>query len=127
MVKPSEKQNKPEDLKRIGDYVAKGGERLEGDRVALDDILGEDIILKDFVFIPSTKFQEERKEGDAKKEFAVLQFCKQGEPKKLLTTATGGGAVVDALKQMPKQYLPILIRIKYTKSPTSGRRYLILE
>lgn len=124
MVKPGVKVTKPQELKRIGDYVnVAGAERLEGDRTDIEDILGEDIVLKDFVFIESTKFKEE---GKATGEFAVLQFSKVGE-EKVLTTACGGKVVVRALKEMPKQYLPVVIRITRQKSTTGTGRYYAIE
>ena len=105
MPSPKDRTSKPKELKRIGDYVTiAAGERLEGDKVDIEDILGVDIVLKDFVFIESTKFQDEKNpDGTPKKgEFAVLQFSKVGEDK-VLTTACGGKVVVRALKEMPKQ------------------------
>ncbi len=123
MAKPSERNNKPEALKRIGDYVQKGvGAQLEGEKVELENYMGQELVLKDFVFIPSTKFQQEGK----KSEFAVIQFTLPGSDK-LMTISCGGGAVVDSLKQMPKQYLPIAVTFKWQKSPQSGRRYITIE
>lgn len=112
---------KEEELKRLTDYVNVGvGERLEGEKVELEEILGDDIKMTDFHLVPSSKFAEEGK----KKEFAVIQFEQEG---KLCTTMTGGQVVVDRLKMMPKNYLPVIIKIVRIKSPESGRKYLSIE
>lgn len=126
MTKPSDKVVKPAELKRLTDYVEVGvGERLEGERIDLQSsgVLGEDITLLDFVFIPSTKYVPEDQD---KGEFLVMQYKRPGEDK-VYTSTCGGGAVKDALKQMPKNYLPVIIRIKWQKSESSGRRYLMIE
>lgn len=102
-----------EAMKRLTDYVNVGGSQLEGERVNLEDVLGEDIKLTDFIFMPSTKYEK-------KGEFAIIQFEYEG---KLCTTSTGGEVVVNALKQMPKNYLPVIIKIVKVK----GKRYYSLE
>lgn len=124
MPKPGQRETKPSELKRIGDYVEIGvGERLEGERIDIEEILGEDVALYDFVFISSTKYQtEEGKKG----KFAVIQFKRAGNDD-LLTTACGGKVVVTALEEMPKQYLPITIRITLQKSKSGGGRYYNIE
>lgn len=124
MPKPREKDSKPEELKRLTDYVTIGaGERLEGERIDLQGVLGEELQLIDFVFIPSTKYAEE---GKDKGEFVVIQYKRPGDDS-LYTSSCGGVVVKQALKEMPKNYLPALIRITYQKSPTTGRRYLAVE
>lgn len=115
------KESKEQELKRLTDYVNVGaGERLEGEKIDLDDVLGEDIKLVDFNVVPSTKFAEEGK----KKDFVVLQIERGG---KLQVVMTGGGVVVDRIKEMPKNYLPVMIKIVRVKSPESGRKYLSIE
>ena len=122
MPKPSEKQSKPEEIKRLTDYVTTGvRDRLEGERVEMEKVMGEDLRLLDFVFIPSTKFNEEGKKG----EFLVMQYNRPGNDT-LYTSSCGGVAVVEALKQMPKNYLPVTVRIVWAKSK-AGRRYLSIE
>lgn len=115
------KESKGEELKRLTDYVNVGaGERLEGEKVELEDILGEDIKMTDFNVVPSTKFA---KEGE-KKDFVVIQFMREG---KLFVVMTGGGVVVDRIKEMPKNYLPVMIKIVRKTSPESKRKYLSIE
>ena len=124
MAKPGDKQVKPAELKRIGDYVEVGaGERLEGERIDLQTVLGDELKLLDFVFINSTKYLQE---GQDKSDFAVIQFNKPGD-KGLYTASCGGTVVKAALREMPKNYLPINIRITWAKSQSTGRRYLMIE
>lgn len=111
-------ESKGEELKRLTDYVDVGvGERLEGEKVDLEDILGDDIKMTDFHLVPSSKYE-------GKSEFAVIQFEHEG---KLCTTMTGGKVVVDRLKMMPKNYLPVMIKIVRVKSAESGHKYLSIE
>jgi len=124
VAKPSEKVAKPDELKRIGDYVKTGGERLDGEKVDIDSILGDDIILKDFVFVESTKFATEEKKTS---EFAIIQFARPEAKDKVLTTSCGGAVVVRALKEMPKNYLPVVIRITRVKSTKGTGRYYNIE
>lgn len=125
MVKPGAKENKPAELKRITDYVNVGaGERLEGDKVDIDDILGQDIVLTDFNFVQSSKYADEKSGKSG--EFAILQFNRIGDKKKL-TTACGGKVVMRALKEMPKSYLPVTIKITRRKSDTGTGKYYAIE
>jgi len=101
--------------KRLTDFVTVGvGVQLEGRRLdgGVEDILGEEIELLDFVILPSKQYGGE---------FAVMQFHWKDE---LCTTACGGTVVIDALKQMAKQYLPVLIQIIRVKGKL-GRYYSI--
>jgi hypothetical protein len=120
MAKPDKVAREAVEIKRLTDYVAVGkGVNLEGERMELEEILGKDIKLTDFVFLTSTKYEKE----SGKSEFAVIQFELEGT---LYTTSTGGRVVVDALKQMPKNYLPVTIKIIKAKSK-EGRRYYSIE
>ncbi|MFA5377489.1 MAG: hypothetical protein WC455_17190 [Dehalococcoidia bacterium] len=126
MAKPGDRTTKPVELKRVSDYVdTKGAASLDGDKVDIDDILGKDIVLQDFVFIESDKYKDEKKPGE-KSEFAVIQFNNMGETKKL-TTACGGKVVVRCLKELPKQYLPMIIRITRKKSEKGTGKYYAVE
>lgn len=113
MPTPDEKAKQAR--KRLTDYV-QAGVQLEGDRINLEDILGEDIELTDFVFLPGVKFEGE---------FAVIQF-RRHDSTQVFTTSTGGKVVMEALKQMPKNYLPVDIKIIRTKGK-SGTKYLTIE
>ena len=118
-MKPGEKAEGAKNArKRLTDYVAAGqGAQLDGDRIEIEKILGDDIELLDFVFL----------KGDEKyggKDFAVIQFHHEG---KLLTTSTGAAVIVEALKEMPKQYLPVDVTIIREKGKSSGRGYLTIK
>lgn len=115
-MKPDEEAKKAQGLKRLTDYIQVGGAQLEGERIEFKEILGSDIELTDFVFIPSTKYVVE---GETS-EFVIIQFKLNG---KLCTSSTGGKVVVDALKQCPKHYLPMIIKIIKVK----GKNYYSIE
>lgn len=107
-------------IKRLTDYVHPTlGAQLEGkrlDRGGMDEVLGQDVKLLDFIMLQS---KEER--GG---EYALIQFEYKGE---ICVGSIGAKQVVQALKQMPKNYLPVLVKIVEHKSPTTGRFYKTIE
>ena len=116
MPKPGSKEVEPSKLKRITDYVSVGSSvQLEGRRLdSIEDILGQEVELVDFVIIPSKQYDND---------FAVMQFNMESE---LVCVACGGVVIVDTLKQMPKNYLPVAVKIIRIKGK-SGRKYLSFE
>ena len=44
----------------------------------------------------------------------------------MLKTAVGGNAVVEKLKHMPTQYLPVLVKLEQKQAKKSGRWYNVL-
>lgn len=117
MPPPKERAQAPDDIKRLTDYVQMGGGTpLEGRRLdSVEEILGKEVILQDFAVVPSRQYGGE---------FIVMQFTLKDE---LCTVACGGGVVVDSLKQMPKNYLPVKIKVIRIKSQSTGRMYLSIE
>lgn len=118
--------DKAEEVKRIGDYVADTSIQFEGEKVKSDTILGVDVKLLDFALLPSTQSEEVDPDTGqkVKKNFLVLQFERDG---KMFTTSTGAAQVVRRIEQMPKQYLPIMIKIIKAVNPTNKRTYYTVE
>ena len=118
MVKTGKVAEEAKARKRLTDYVAAGtGPQLEGERVDVETILGDDIELLDFVFLKG----DEKYGGN---DFAVIQF--NSNKGVLCTTSTGAKVIVEALKEMPKQYLPVDVKIIRISSK-GGRKYLTIE
>ncbi len=102
---------------------------FEGDRLGAEDVLGEELVLVDYVLLKSTQFQDERSaaEGD-KNEFAVLQVTRTEEDNALTVIVCGASAVVDAIRAIPgRDSLPLDLKIIKVKSKGSNRRYLKIE
>ena len=116
-----------QETKRIGDYVAEmGGQQFEGEKIKSELILGEDVKLLDFAVLPS-KLSEEVDPATGqkvKKNFLVLQIEVKG---KVCVTTTGAAQVVARIEQMPKQYLPVMIKIVKAVNPENKRTYYTVE
>jgi len=118
MPKPGEQVSKPEEIKRLTDYVdTSAGEQFEGERVKSVDILGDDIKLIDFAVLPS-------KMGEEGSKFLAMQIEWKG---KLCVVTSGAAQVVAAIQQMPKQYLPVALRIVEELNPETKRNYYRVE
>lgn len=122
MVKASEKAEAAQELKRVTDYVETGGQQFEGEKIKSEAILGEDVKLLDFAVLPS-RLSEVDAEGK-KKNFLVLQVEFKG---KVCVTTTGAAQVVRAIEQMPKQYLPVMLKIVKAINPDTKRTYYTVE
>ena len=125
-MKPEQKAEAAQEIKRIGDYVPDNMAQFEGEKVKSDTILGIDIKLMDFAVLPSKQGELELDELGNKvlRNFLVLQFERDG---KLFTTTTGAAQVVARIEQMPKQYLPVMIKIIKATNPTTKRTYYTVE
>lgn len=115
---PRPKTDETGKRKRLTDYVDTGLASLEGEQIKNDEILGEDIELLDYASIPSKEH-----EGN----FLVLQFKRPSTGDKLYTTSIGAKQVVEAISQMPKQYLPVDVKIVERKAEKTGRMYKTIE
>jgi len=118
MPKPGKQVSKPEEIKRLTDYVDTNvGEQFEGERIKGADILGEEIKLIDFAVLPSTQ-------GEPGSKFLVMQVERKG---KLSVFTMGATQVVRAVQQMPKQYLPVVLTIIEQLNPKSNRNYYCIK
>jgi len=88
-------------MKQFSDF-AKEEERLEGDKVKLDSILGEEIIIQGFTLAKS-KFKE-NKTG----QYITVQFSK-GEDKQVFFS--GSDVIIDQLQRY-KDEIPFKTTIK---------------
>ena len=131
MVKKAVQVEAVQGVKRLTDYVQQG-QQFEGDKILFEKLLGEDFALKDFVALPS-KLADKPLTGAApaapgaqpvNKEFLVMQIEWKG---KVYVTSCGAGQVVDAVKQLPKQYLPVVMRVVKDKNPKTGRMFYRVE
>lgn len=126
MPTAAEKAAAAQEVKRIGDYVPDTSIQFEGEKIKSEAILGEDIKLLDFAVLPS-KMSEELDPDTGlkvKKNFLVLQIEVKG---KVYVTSTGAAQVVARIEQMPKQYLPVMIKIVKAVNPDSKRTYYTVE
>ena len=118
MPPPKDQVQKPDEVKRLTDYVDTSiGEQFEGERVKGEDILGEEIKVLDFAVLPS-------KMGEEGAKFLVIQAEWKG---KLCVFTTGAIQVVRAVQQMPKQYLPVMVKIVKLLNPETKRFYHTIE
>ena len=126
MPTAAEKAAAAQEVKRIGDYVADTSIQFEGEKIKSDAILGEDVKLLDFVALPSKMSEEVDPDTGlkVKKNFLVLQIGFKG---KVCVTSTGAAQVVARIEQMPKQYLPVMIKIVKAVNPDSKRTYYTVE
>lgn len=85
---------------------------FEGDRIALDDILNEPIIIRDFVTRPS-KFHD----GD----YAIIQIEYQGKPCVIMTSSA---VLLDGIKKVGDR-LPFRCRITKGKGQKGHRFYML--
>jgi len=126
MVKKADQAAAAQEVKRLTDYVQQG-QQFEGEKLQFEKVLGEDFFLKDFVALPSKMADKKpAAPGDppANKEFLVMQIEWR---KKVYVTSCGAAQVVDAVKQLPKQYLPVAMRVVKDTNPTTKRMYYRVE
>ena len=131
MVKKSAQAEAAKDVKRLTDYVQQG-QQFEGDKLLFEKVLGEDFMLKDFVALPSKMADKDAKpaapgEPPKNKEFLVMQIEWPVGSGKVYVSSCGAGQVVDAVKQLPKQYLPVAMRVVKDKNPKTGRMFYRVE
>jgi len=124
MVKRAEQAQAAQEVKRLTDYVQQG-QQFEGEKLAFEKLLGEDFKLLDFATLPSKMSEEKLPDGSVKpKNFLVLQLEWQD---KVWVASCGAAQVVDAVSQLPKQYLPVMLRVVKDKNPKSGRMFYRVE
>jgi hypothetical protein len=112
-----------QDVKRLTDYVSTGGVQLEGEKIKFETILGEDVKLLDFATLPS-KMAEPDPETGKVPNYLILQVEHNG---KQCVTSTGAKQVVEAIEQMPKQYLPVMIKVYKATNPNTKRVFYAVE
>lgn len=131
MVKKSAQAEAAKDVKRLTDYVQQG-QQFEGEKLQFEKVLGDDFLLKDFVALPS-KMADKSPAPAApgapapNKEFLVMQIEWPVGSGKIYVTSCGAGQVVDAVKQLPKQYLPVALRVVKDKNPKTQRMFYRVE
>jgi hypothetical protein len=128
MVKRAQQAEAAQEVKRLTDYVQQG-QQFEGEKIQFEKLLGEDFLLKDFVALPSKMADKDAAPPvpgapPKNKEFLVMQIEYKG---KVYVTSCGAGQVVDAVKQLPKQYLPVALKVVKDKNPKSGRMFYRVE
>lgn len=124
MVPPKRQQQEAvQQVKRLTDYVDTGGAQFEGEKVKFEQVLGEEVKLLDFALLNS-KVSEPDPETGAVPKFLVMQIKWNG---KTCVTSTGAGQIVDAVSQMPKQYLPVLLKPYKATNPNTKRTYYAVE
>lgn len=119
MAKTEKNEEKPK-RKRAADYGG-GGEQLEGERIKLVDIVGEEVLIIDFN-IRASQFGEKDEQGNPKK-YAVIQIEYKGEKRVIMT---GAGVIVDTLQNVPREDLPIYANFDKAVGK-SGRGYWTMK
>jgi hypothetical protein len=128
MVRRAQQAEAAQEVKRLTDYVHQG-QQFEGEKLNFEKLLGEDFQLKDFAALPSKLADKQPAPAvpgapAVAKEYLVMQVEWKG---KIYVTSCGAAQVVDAVKQMPKQYLPVLLRVVKDKNPKTGRMFYRVE
>ncbi len=126
MIKQAKKTEAAQAVKRLTDFVQQG-QQFEGEKLMFEKLLGEDFLLKDFATLPSKMVDKQPVTPGAPaqaKEFLVMQLEWKG---KVYVSSCGAAQVVAAVKQLPKQYLPVMLKVVKDKNPKTGRMFYRVE
>jgi len=114
MARPKASDN--EEMKRAADIVAPGGGfQFEGEKIDLKELLGQEIKLLGVSEPMQSTFGENQ--------YIIMQVEVDGKPR---VTMSGATVLVKKLSTIPKESLPVLIKLVKVKGKT-GRAYLSYE
>ena len=109
----SKQTEKPTDEGRI---KSTGGQQFEGERIGMDDVLGEDIKVVNFAILPSNFLSEKGEHKD----YVQIQIWHEGKMRVLMS---GSASIVNALRATNKESLPLLTKVERVKTKAGRQTY----
>jgi len=108
---------KPQEKSSEGRIKSTGGTQFEGERLTIEETLGEDIRVLDFAIMLSNFVDENTGKN---KDYAHISVEYKGEKRLIMT---GSGAILNALRALDKKSLPLLTKVEKVKTKAGRQTY----